>query len=233
MRILKRLGGVMMIISSCMASVSCIQHYALSPAAVQARGLKPGEGYIVATFHEGTFNAVTGKMFREGSAQASIGITGPTKDDYVSLRPAVSGPGEKPWVTSATPSEVLAVPVPAGNYAVSSWNMIGQALTTTVSVRNRLPFKAPFEVKPGQATYIGQVNALSLVGKNFIGVPVFSRGMVIVRDEFDKDQSRIAKTYPTIRKETIRRSNVPAAYQKEMHRIADTPDDSIWKKLLN
>lgn len=221
----------MMIAMGCMGSVSCIQHYALSPAAVQARGLKPGEGYIVATFQQGTVDLGTGKMTRSPGGEAIIGITGPTKDDYVSLRPAVSGPGEKPWIQGATPSEVLAVPVPAGNYAVSSWTLIGQAMTATVSVSNRLPFKAPFEVKPGQATYIGRVNAVSLVGKNLIGVPIFSRGLMVVTDEFAKDQSRIAKTYPTIKAATIRRSDVPARYQSEMKRISDTPE-SLWRKWL-
>ncbi|MFD0892463.1 hypothetical protein KBB96_13640 [Luteolibacter ambystomatis] len=231
MRILKAIGGAAMAAVFGGALVSCGPvNRPLTPAALQARGLKPGEGYIVATFQQKTVMP-SGKMENLPGAEASVTIKGPTDDTRVWLEPYAQGPGQSVMVKGAR-SEVLAIPMPAGQYSVTGWSLIGQRMTATVSVSNRLPMNVPFEVKAGEATYVGRVNALTIVGRSLIGIPVFGHGFVIVTDRFAEDQSRIAKTYPTIKSSTIRRSNVPAGYLSEMKRIADTPEESGWKKFL-
>ncbi|BCU75841.1 hypothetical protein [Luteolibacter sp. LG18] len=223
MRILKAIGGAVVAVVMGGALVSCsTEGYPMTPEGLQARGLKPGEGYIVASFHETTVKP-DGEVETHypSSSRAQVWIKGPTgaNDVTASLQSLQSGNGGNPHFNGSRRSEVLAIPMPAGRYSISGWRIDGGA----VLVSNRLPMDAPFEVKAGEATYVGRMNAITFIGRNLVGLPVFSRGLVLVTDDYEKDKARIAKTYPTIKASTIRRSNVPTEYLKEMKRVADTP----------
>jgi len=223
------LGGMM---TSCTPPA-----FPLTPQALQSRGLKPGEGYIVATFHEvrvgdhstmPPYGVDTHVSIEPPGSGTGLNVPG-----RVLLTPTVCTEGENPFMTGfRNHSDVLAIPVPAGSYEVTGWSMTASVMTSMVTVRNRLPMSVPFQVKPGEATYVGRLNGISFYGKNLLGLSVFGRGMVIVTDEFGQDQARIAKAYPSIKAGTIRHSGVPAGYQNEMKRIAQTPDESGWRKYL-
>jgi hypothetical protein len=234
MRISKAIGGAVMAVVCSSSLVSCATHWALDPAAIQARGLKPGEGYIVATFRHATMDSKTQKITNTPGGAPIVGIKkepSSDQDGSILLEPRVAKLNAMPGTGAA--SDVVAIPVPAGDYAVTAWVMNGQAMTTTIQVTNRLPFKAPFQVKPGETTYLGRVNALTLTGPNRLGLTVFGTGLVMLTDDFPKDQPRIAQFYPSIKPATIHRSAVPAEYQKEMARIASTPEErTAFQKLL-
>ena len=219
-------AGLATMLSSCTFSKT-----PLTPQSVQIRGLKPGEGYIVSSFH-------TSGIDRSGNKQGAapgnqVLIVGPGTGQWRSprtvLTPMVSD--HRGNVLShgfPKASEVLAIPVPAGDYEIVGWRVTGQAITANVTASNRLPIKVPFQVRAGEATYVGRVNALSIYGKNIFGMQVFAGGLVIITDEFAADQGRIADFYPSIPKSSIRKSDVPKLYMAEMKRVADTPDWTIW-----
>lgn len=84
-------------------------------------------------------------------------------------------------------------------------------------------------MRAGEATYVGRSPALAITGRNPLGFPIFAEGMIAATDEFTADQARIRNAYPSLKKTTIRRSDVPALYRAEMQRLADT---ARWRDRL-
>lgn len=216
-RLMVALSAVAMAIgfSSC-ANV----RYPLTPEA--AANLKPGEGWIVATFSAKSFNR-DGETV-DGSGRAIVGVKGEDSGPSAALMPMVMPVNRHPlMIGGGTDSQVVAVPVPAGNYSITNWTIQDYAITAGVTFSNRLPMDVPFQVRPGEATYVGRIQPVSIYGKNLIGLRVPGAAFVIITDEYQTDASRISNYYPSIRRSSIRRSNVPDAYKKEMKRIAETP----------
>ncbi|WP_193213655.1 hypothetical protein [Luteolibacter marinus] len=182
---------------------------------LQARGLKPGEGLIVGTFRVQTFNR-DGEEVNGSVSGIAIGGKGGEKGFRVS-----------PGNFSKT-DETFAIPVPAGDYELNYWSITAMGYNQTMTVSNRLPMSVPFKVNAGEAAYIGRVDAISIYGKNIIQLPVFGQGMVVITDHYDAEAGRIARDYPLVPKNRIRRTDVPKGYLSEMKRIADTPQRTIW-----
>lgn len=122
-------------------------------------------------------------------------------------------------IGGALASDVVAVPLPEGDYEITRWAV----MEGDVTFSSRLPIKVPFRVKAGETTYLGRMNYLSVSGKNIIGMPVPGKALVIISDEYQTDVARISKAYPSIRQSSIRKSNVSQVYRSEMKRILDTP----------
>ena len=127
-------------------------------------------------------------------------------------------------ISSGTGSNVVAVPIPAGDYHISGWTVQDFAVTAGVTFSNRLPMNVPLKVRPGEATYVGRIYPVSIYGKNLLGMRVPGAAFVIITDEYTEDARKIPKAYPSISRSMIHKSNVPADYRKEMKRIADTPE---------
>ena len=205
-------------LSSCSSA-----RYPLDPGALQARGLQPGEGYLVGSFHSATLD----RKGRQGSRGANSSVyvqgTGAAKDHMAVLVPIVMPENRDPYlIGGGKPSEVIAIPVPAGDYEITGWTMTGSGSSGPVTVMNRKPIKVPLQVRAGEATYVGRFHALAITGRNLLGFPIFAEGMIAATDEFAADQPRIRKTYPSLKRTTIRRTDVPALYRAEMQRLADT-----------
>ncbi len=113
----------------------------------------------------------------------------------------------------------FAIVVPEGNYKIIGWNIAANNYT----VLNRLPMKVPFQVRAGEATYVGKINVLSVTGKNLLGMTVFGEGVIIIGDQYEKDVETISRTFHSVKRSQIRRSNVASLYANEMKRISDTP----------
>lgn len=201
---------------------SCVSvRYPATPEA--AANLTPGEGLIVATFSAKSFNRKGETV--DGSGRASVHAKGEGSGPLAVLMPHVMPENRNPHLMGGgNASEVVAVPVPAGNYSITGWTIQDHAVTAGVTFSNRLPMNVPFQVRPGEATYIGCIQPVSIYGKNLIGMRVPGAAFVIISDEFQTDAAKISNYYPSIRRSAIRKSDVPAGYKSEMKRIAETPE---------
>lgn len=192
----------------------------LLPEALERRGLKPNEGYIVAIFDAKAIDR-NGQASKMGTlATVSIKGEGTAQGTTASLIPLSSNQQGNPYLAGGGyPSAEVAIPVPAGDYVITGWRLDSGQLIIT----NRKPMNARFKVEAGQATYIGSYMALSIYGKNIIGLPVLGDGIILAKDNFAVDRQRIAKKFPVIKSEKIRKSNAAQQYQSEMKRIAESP----------
>jgi hypothetical protein len=206
--------------------------YPLDPPALQARGLQPGEGYIVASFHSVTVDGKGNPGSRGANATViADGTGGAAKDTAACLVPQVMPINRDPYLMGGgKPSEVIAIPVPAGDYEITRWTMTGSGSSGPVTIMTRKPLKVPFQVQAGEATYVGSFHSIALTGRNLLGFPVFADGMILASNEFSADQGKIAKTYPFIKRASIHNTNVPATYLSEMKRVADE-SRPWWKRL--
>ncbi len=216
-----RLRAALPAVAVAAALSSCVNvRYPATPEAVA--NLKPGEGLIVATFSAKSFNRKGETV--DGSGRASVHVRGEDSGPMAVLMPHVMPVNRNPHLMGGgNASDVVAVPVPAGNYSITGWTIQDHAVTAGVTFSNRLPMNVPFQVRPGEATYVGCIQPVSIYGKNIIGMRVPGAAFVIISDEFQKDAPRISSRYPSIRRSSIRKSEVPAGYKSEMKRIAETP----------
>lgn len=214
------LVGTMLV--GCLSSCSTTA-YPVTPELAQARGLKAGEGYIVGTFNVKSMTDSGGKIEKSPDVKVFAQGTGKSRASSAILMPTVSPGGGNPvWSGGATSREVIAIPVAAGDYEITLWNVSEGNLY----FRNRLPMKVPFQVRAGEATYVGRVNSLNLYSTSnglLGGVQVLGAAMVLITDEYATDSARIARSYPNIGRDKIRRSDVPRIYRAEMERISETP----------
>lgn len=223
---LSRLPGLILallvttLFSSCSSGL-----YPLDPPALQARGLQPGEGYIVATFRTESYKRNGEKSDRGATANVfTKGTAGAAKGSYPMLVPVVMPFNRNPHLAGGGyPSEEIAIPVPAGDYEITGWSMTGMGSSGPVSFMNRKPLKVSFQVKPGEATYVGSYLSVAINGRNLLGFPIFVEGLILTKDDFAKDQARIAKKYPSIGKARIRNSDAAKSYMEQMKKMAETP----------
>ncbi|MFT4175390.1 MAG: hypothetical protein QM627_01930 [Luteolibacter sp.] len=214
--VLVALAGVSLLSSSCVF----MGESPMSPEALQRRGLKPNEGYIVATFH--TKEVAPDSRIPRAGVLPSVHIKGEsaTSSKIVSLIPiSIDGQNHPYFAGGGKPSVELAIPVSAGDYKITGWTLDNGQIV----IRNRKPLDVHFQVIPGKATYIGSYLALSRYGRNLLGLPVLGDGVILVKDDFSTDRAKIPKKFPMIQADSIRKSDVPRQYQAEMKRIADTP----------
>lgn len=185
----------------------------LDPPALAARGLKPGEGYIVATFHSEVRPADVPREKIDARSRLDIAGNGQQLSLISAINPAPS--------RSDRLGEILVIPVTAGNYEITAWFMTGTGRATPITVKSPGPIKVPFQVRPGEATYIGRYDARAMVARDFYNFPVFADGIVRASDHFTEDQARIASRYPSIKPDQIKRSDAPLIYQAEMGRFPE------------
>jgi len=237
MRILKAIGGAVMAVVCGGAMVSCsgvlVPRGPESPAALQKRGLKPGEGYLVASFDRVSVTRGGEEGPDRAQSWVSVRPAGGWGGNTVRLKPSGERSVYFPWKPAGPSSEVVVIPMPAGNYEITGWRVETNNGNAWIEISNRLPIHVPLQVNAGEATYVGRFRSISVWGRNFLGLPALTDGAVLLADDYSKDQSRIASRYPMIQPSTIRRSNAPAAYQAEMKRVAGTPrEEAFWKKWL-
>lgn len=195
--------------------------------AERAAALKPGEGLAAATFE---FKGMD-RSGREVAASRQVSVIGEGLEENrsvdLTITPHLADGKSAAWLSygglGGEPSDVVAVPLPEGKYEITGWMIQDHAVTAGVTFRNRLPMKVPFEVKAGETTYLGRMNSVSIYGKNMIGLPVPGEGFVFVTDHHQEDIPRICKTYPSVKRSSVRRSDVPRVYRDEVRRIVGTP----------
>lgn len=211
-----------------LSSCSSIQRRPVSPALAAAA--KPGEGFIAATVVSRGMDRSGKQVPASGRVAVRARGTGSNKSVTATLLPQIADKEAGAFTNMlrvefrpAVPSDVIAIPVPAGDYEITGWSVSDMAVSAEVTFMNRLPLKVPVQVRAGETTYVGRVNALTIYGTNILGMKVPGEALVMLTDEYEKDSQRIASFYPSIRKSSIRRSSVPKLYQQDMRRIAETP----------
>ena len=218
-------GAVVSLLAAAFSSCTILRN---PVTAERAAALRPGEGLVAATFAAKGVNRSGQEVRAGGLVTVHAKGLGSNKSVQVSIRPEIWKKEQSQLVPLAAfggseMSEVVAVPLPEGDYEITGWTVMDQAITANVIFSNRLPMKVPFHVKAGETTYLGRMNSLSIYGKNFIGLPVPGEAVVIITDQYPADVARISKRYPSIHRSSIRKSNVPQIYMTEMKRISNTP----------
>ncbi|MEO7098245.1 MAG: hypothetical protein ABI162_02705 [Luteolibacter sp.] len=194
----------------------------------RAAALRPGEGLVAASFASKAIDR-SGRVVPVGGKVTVLAKgLGTNKSVQVSFTPEIFKKEQSELVPligfgGTEPSDVVAIPLPEGEYEITGWRVADHAITADVYFSNRLPMKVPFHVKAGETTYLGRMNSLSVYGKNFIGLAVPGEALVIISDQYQADVPRISKNYPSIHQSSIRKSNVPQTYMAEMKRISNTP----------
>jgi hypothetical protein len=196
--------------------------------AERAASPKPGEGFVTATFAAKGLDHNGKDVTPCRNVTLMAKGTGSNRSVLVNITPQVYRREQSPWIPlegfgGTRPSDELAIPLPEGDYEITGWSVRTWGMTAEVIFSNRLPMKVPFHVKAGETTYLGRINSLCILGKNLIGIPVPAAALVLMKDEYANDVPRITKSYPSIKRSSIKHSNVPKLYMDEMKRIADTP----------
>jgi len=68
-----------------------------------------------------------------------------------------------------------------GKYEIYNFDVSMSGLRSD-SFSSKIEFSIPFEVRPGQTTYLGNYEAHRLMGKNFVGLPVWAGATFAVSD---------------------------------------------------
>jgi hypothetical protein len=203
-----------------MSLASCTITKGLSPEGIKERGLKSGEGYIVGSFNYVNFND-PGRIQPGVILRSSVVAQPENKSNRQRIIMDTNWPSKgMNWsLMRADNPPYFAIPVAAGNYEVTNWYVETYGMTVT----NRLPMKVPFQVKAGEAAYIGKANVIALNGKNLLNTPIIMGAVVLITDDYEKDAKEISRAFPSINRSQIRKTNVPSSYLKEVKRISNTP----------
>ena len=87
------------------------------------------------------------------------------------------------------------IELPAGNYAFESWTFLNG---TGAEFRPTDFGSHPFQIKPGRATYVGQIDMANRTGKNVFGGEVASGPIVEFRDATQRDLAVLTRKFPSI-----------------------------------
>lgn len=94
---------------------------------------------------------------------------------------------------------VLAVSLPPGDYELYSWTLYIQVVGGYGYISPKTPPPPlPFSVKAGQVTYLGNLHAETLMGKNLFGISVPGSGVATIKDERQRDQPLIDEKFPML-----------------------------------
>ena len=100
---------------------------------------------------------------------------------------------------------VAATLLPAGRYEVYFYSNTCRATSYYASEA----FSIPFEVKPGVATYIGEIVYTHRFYKNFAGITVPSAPDIAFRSDPDRDLPLLESKYPFIKDFTLESAQLP------------------------
>lgn len=205
----------------------------VSPEGLQARGIRPGEGYIVGSFHTHFTNL--------GKKEWDPFLTMTVQDGHSRLvaRREQSEGSQRVWIDNTWPKtspsilgrprkgNCFLIPVPPGNYEITGF--VADPYNHEVSYKPKAPISVPFQVRAGEATDVGAIHVCALFGQaGLAGVSVPKAAVVLVADEHDRNVVLIRKTFPQIAPMKITRSDVPRRYMQELKRLS-VARESWWK----
>ncbi len=93
---------------------------------------------------------------------------------------------------------VLAIELPAGNYALTNWSMANYATSSYILPKKAEPIY--FTVKPHTVTYLGHfLFKTKYEGKDLFNRPVASGGEVVITNQANIDMTIAKRKYPNIK----------------------------------
>jgi hypothetical protein len=205
----------------------------LSPEGLQARGIRPSEGYIVGSFHTHVTN--------RGDKEWDPFLTMTLQDGHSRLmaRRAKSEGSQRVWIGNSWPKtspsllgrprkgSCFLIPVPPGNYEITG--SVADPYNHSITYETKAPISVPFQVRAGEATDVGAIHVCALFEQSGLaGVSVPKAAIVLVADEHERNVALIRKTFPQIGPMKITRSDVPRRYMQELQRLSMTKE-SWWK----
>jgi hypothetical protein len=164
------------VLSGCSAITSVNKDYVLS------KDKKEGLVVISFTQEKGPMGAYAVAYLNGGSSDPNGAMLG---SQMSPLAIPVSDPKDRR-------RQVFVLPLPPGSHAFTTWQVATQHV-------RYFPKSSPpltFEVKAGEAIYLGNLNAHFGIGRNLLGIHVLSGGFIEVRDEFENDEAVLEQRYP-------------------------------------
>ncbi len=204
----------------------------VSPEGLQARGIRPGEAYIVGSFHTHVTNL--------GKKDWDPFVTMMVQDGHSRLMARRAKPegSQRVWIGNNWPKtspsllgrprkgDCFLIPVPPGNYVITE--SIADPYNHEVTYSTKAPISVPFQVRAGEATDVGAIHVSALFGQAGLArAPVPKAAVVLVAEDHDRNAALIRKTFPQIGPMKITRSDVPRRYMQELQRLSVTKE-SWW-----
>ncbi len=205
----------------------------VSPEGLQARGIRPSEGYIAGSFHTHFTNL--GKkdwdpfltmMVQDGNSRLLARRTKSEGSELVSINNG--WPKDSPsFLGRPRKGNCFLIPVPPGNYEITE--SVADPYNHEVLYKTKAPISVPFQVRAGEATDVGAIHVCALFEQSGLaGVSIPKAAIVLVADEHDRNVALIRKTFPQIGQMKITRFDVPRRYMQELQRLSLTKE-SWWR----
>ncbi len=93
----------------------------------------------------------------------------------------------------------MAVSLPPGDYEMYSWTLYIQTFGGYGYISpSKPPQPLSFIIRPGRITYLGNLHADTVMGKNFVGIDIPGDGAIDVSDKFERDDAFIKAKFPKL-----------------------------------
>lgn len=77
--------------------------------------------------------------------------------------------------------------LPPGDYKIYNYNIYLNGGASQFNWSAKTDFSIPFTIKPHETTYIGNLNAVGLVGRGLLGMPVDAGAYFVLSDQSQRD----------------------------------------------
>lgn len=93
---------------------------------------------------------------------------------------------------------VFAIALPAGKYEFYQYYLLQNSGNVSSTFEARNEFSIPFEIRPGRATYIGEVRAVNRFERNLLGFRIAAGVRWRVHDAFTRDEPILKAKFPVL-----------------------------------
>lgn len=90
---------------------------------------------------------------------------------------------------------VFALPLPPAKYEFYKYYMFQSGGTAQITYKPHQEFSIPFEIRPGRATYIGEVRAVNLFEKSMFGIKLSDGARFEAMDAYERDAPILATKF--------------------------------------
>lgn len=125
----------------------------------------------------------------------------PTQNRLQSVGESISKGG--PDSIDVDGGRLFVLTLPAGRHTLDAWQLRDSTTTWVQPAGALVPLA--FEVKPGEVTYLGSVQATLAVRRGPMGLAVVDGGQVELRDQRERDIAVVERLYPQFKGQIVPR----------------------------